>query len=265
MTDATLVERRDGLVTVTFNRPDRKNALNLDSWADLDRVLIEVWQNPDDRALLLTGAGGNFSSGADLSASREEVDAAMIRPTESTLHEMRRVNELTLRLKRLPKPTVAAVDGVAIGVAFGLAMACDLVVATDRAQFCAIFAKRGLTVDGGLSWSLPHIVGHRRAKQIALLAEMMPAREALEWGLVNKVVPSDELERAATEWARRLANGPTTALSLINRMIDASESLTFEQALEDEARSIHIVYTTDDLKEGMMAFIERREPRFTGS
>jgi 2-(1,2-epoxy-1,2-dihydrophenyl)acetyl-CoA isomerase len=153
---------------------------------------------------------------------------------------------------------------VAVGVALGLALACDLVVASDRARFGAVFARRGLTLDGGTSWTLPRLVGTRRAKQIALLGEMLPADVALEWGLVNEVVPADDLPAFAGDWARRLAGGPTTALSLIKRMLDGSDALTFEQALEEEARSVHIAYTTKDLVEGMTAFIERREPRFTG-
>jgi 2-(1,2-epoxy-1,2-dihydrophenyl)acetyl-CoA isomerase len=261
VTEAILVERDEGLVTVTFNRPEKKNALDEDSWVALDQILSEVWRNPDDRALLLTGAGGNFSSGADL-ASASGRDGG--RPAESTLQEMRRVNEITLRLHRMPKPTIAAVDGFAVGVALGLALACDLVVASDRARFGAVFARRGLTVDGGTSWTLPRLVGSRRAKQIAFFGEMVPAEQALEWGLINEVVPADDLPGSAGEWARKLAAGPTTALSLIKRMLDGSDSLTFEQALEEEARSVHIAYTTTDLVEGMTAFFERREPRFTG-
>ena len=269
VSDTILVDRSDGLVTVTFNRPERKNAIAPDQWPLLDEIITEVWQSPDDRALILTGAGGNFSSGADLSSAgstraRDDSDEGGAREVESTLYEMRRVNEITLRLHRMAKPTIAAVDGVAVGVALGLALACDLVVASDRARFGAVFAKRGLTVDGGTSWTLPRLVGARRAKQIALFGDMVSADQALEWGMVNEVVSADELSAFAAEWGRRLASGPTTALSLIKRMLDASSTLTFEQALEEEARSAHIAYTTTDLIEGMTAFFERREPRFTG-
>jgi 2-(1,2-epoxy-1,2-dihydrophenyl)acetyl-CoA isomerase len=258
--DTILVDRSDGLVTVTFNRPERKNAIAPEQWPVLDEVISEVWRSPDDRALLLTGAGGNFSSGADLSRAGGGDGAAR----ESTLYEMRRVNEITLRVHRMPKPTIAAVDGVAVGVALGLALACDLVVASDRARFGAVFAKRGLTLDGGTSWTLPRLVGPRRAKQIAFFGDMVPAEKALAWGLVNEVVPAEELPSLAVEWGHRLAAGPTTALSLIKRMLDGSGSLTFEQALEEEARAVHVAYTTKDLIEGMTAFVERREPRFTG-
>lgn len=264
VSEEILVDRSDGLVTVTFNRPERKNAIAPHNWDDLARVVAEVWDNPGDRALLLTGAGGNFSSGADLAGGSLGPKEVSARPPESVLNEMRRVNEITLRLHRMPKPTIAAVDGVAVGVALGLALACDLVVASDRARFGAVFAKRGLTVDGGVSWTLPRLVGSRRAKQMTLFGDMVEASDALEWGLVNEVVAAEDLPRVAGEWANRLASGPTTALSLIKRMLDGSGSLTFEQALEEEARSVHIAYTTDDLIEGMTAFMERRDPRFTG-
>jgi 2-(1,2-epoxy-1,2-dihydrophenyl)acetyl-CoA isomerase len=264
MSDATLVERDDGLVTVTLNRPEKRNAINDEIWDDLDRVLTEVAANPDDRALLLTGAGETFSAGADLSggaAGRPKPDE---RPRQSTLYEMRRVNEVTSKLQRLPKPTVAAVDGVAVGVALGWVLACDLVVASDRARFCAVFSKRGLTVDGGTSWSLPHLLGTRRAKQVAFFGDMISATDAEAWGMINLVVPADELAVVAGEWAQRLASGPTTALSLTKRMIDGASSLTFEQALEEEARSVAIAYGTHDLVEGMTAYLERRDPDFTG-
>ncbi len=264
MSDATLVERDDGLVTVTLNRPEKRNAINDEIWNDLDQILTEVWRNPADRALLLTGAGETFSAGADLSggaAGRARDDEP---PRQSTLNEMRRVNEITLKLQRLPKPTIAAVDGVAVGVALGWVLACDLVVASDRARFCAVFSKRGLTVDGGTSWSLPRLLGTRRAKQMAFFGDMVDAADAEAWGMINVVVPAADLARVAGEWARRLASGPTTALSLTKRMIDGSDSLTYEQALEEEARSVHIAYGTKDLIEGMTAYLERREPNFRG-
>lgn len=265
--DSTLVERNDGLVTVLFNRPEKKNAVTAADWATLDRVLTEVANNPGDRALMLTGVGGNFSAGADLSGGMNgDTDNSGLTGGErqSILYEMRAVGEIINRLHRLPKPTIAAVDGVAYGVSLGLALACDLIVASDRARFCEVFVKRGLALDGGTSWTLPRQVGLRRAKQIAFLGDVIGAEEALAWGMVNEVVPADDLTKVATAWARRLASGPTTALSLIKRLLDASSSLTFEQAIEDEARAQHIAFTTSDMAEGIQAFIERREPGFTG-
>jgi 2-(1,2-epoxy-1,2-dihydrophenyl)acetyl-CoA isomerase len=152
-----------------------------------------------------------------------------------------------------------------VGVALGLALACDLVVATDRARFSEVFVKRGLALDGGTSWTLPELVGIRRAKQMAFFGEPLDAATALDWGLINEVVTPDDLAATAADWGGRLATGPTTALSLIKSMLDAGATSTFDDAMEAEARAQHIVYTTDDVKEGFRAFFERRDPRFTGT
>ena len=169
MGTTTIVEREDGLVTVTLNRPQRKNAISATMWNELDEIVSEVEVNPGDRALVLTGAEGNFSSGADLSG--EESNGLTGHGPQLVLHEMRIVGRIIGRLKALPKPTIAAVDGVAVGVALGIALACDLVIATDRARFMEVFVKRGLALDGGTSWTLPHLVGPRRAKQMAFFGE----------------------------------------------------------------------------------------------
>lgn len=263
MGDATLVERRDGLMTVTFNRPQRKNALSAENWTDLEGILTEAELDPSIRALVFTGAEGNFSSGADLAA---ESGAGLTgRGAQPIVHEMRIVGRIISRLQHLPKPTIAAVDGVAVGVALGLALACDLIVATDRARLAEVFVKRGLALDGGTSWTLPHQIGMRRAKQMAFFGDTLDAATALEWGLINEVVAPEELAAKAEEWGTRLATGPTTALSLIKTMLDASPNYSLDDALEAEARAQHIVYTTDDMKEGFTAFFKKREPRFTGT
>jgi 2-(1,2-epoxy-1,2-dihydrophenyl)acetyl-CoA isomerase len=260
----TLVTRENGIVTVTFNRPDKKNALTGANWADLSAVTSEVFGNPGDRVLVLKGAGDDFSAGADLSGGLgtsqpgAEAEAPMI------LQEMRNVGEIVNRIHRMAKPTLAVVDGVCVGVAFGLALACDLVIASDRARFGAVFAKRGLALDGGLSWSLPRAVGMRRAKQMAFFGEMISGPEAFEAGMINACVPAAELHAMGEEWAERLAKSATTALGLIKRQMDASSSIPMEKAVEDEARSQHVAFTTHDLHEGIKAFMERREPRFTG-
>jgi 2-(1,2-epoxy-1,2-dihydrophenyl)acetyl-CoA isomerase len=262
MGDATIVEREDGLVTVTLNRPQRKNAINPAMWNELDAIVTEVATTPGDRALVLKGAEGNFSAGADLSG--EESNGLTGHGPQLVLHEMRIVGGIIGRLKALPVPTIAAVDGVAVGVALGIALACDLVVATDRARFMQVFVKRGLAMDGGTSWTLPRLVGPRRAKQMAFFGETVDAPTALEWGLINEVVAPDELDATVTAWGRKLATGPTTAISLMKSQIDGSATASFEEALEGEARAQHIVYTTKDMMEGIQAFLERREPKFTG-
>lgn len=260
------IERADGLVTITFNRPDRKNALNADSWNELDAALQEIAFNPDDRAVMITGAGGNFSAGADLSPRDPNAPSTGLtgRALQPIVQEMRVVGDMILRLHRLPKPTLAKVDGVAVGVGLGVALACDLVLASDRARFSEIFSKRGLALDGGNSWILPRIVGLQQAKYLAFFGDVIDAAEAKEIGLVTRVVPHTELDDVAAEWGRRLAAGPTLALSLTKRLLNSSGLQTFEQTVEDEARSQHIAYTTEDLQEGMLSFLERREAQFKG-
>lgn len=259
---ATRVERREGLVIVTLDRPRRKNAINAAMWQELHAVLTELEVDPTARAMVLTGAEGNFSSGADLSG--ESSDGLTGHGRQLVLEEMRIVGRIITRLKNLSIPTVAAVDGVAVGVALGIALACDLVIASDRARFMEVFVRRGLALDGGTSWSLPRLVGLRRAKQIAFFGEPLDAVTALDWGLINEVVPADELEATAVDWGERLATGPTAALGLIKTLLDEGAESSFEDAVEAESRAQHIVYTTDDLKEGMLAYTERRDPRFTG-
>ena len=263
MGQATIVEREDGLVTVTLNRPKRKNAISAVMWQELDAIVGDLETDPRVRAVVLTGAEGNFSAGADLSG--EESNGLTGHGRQLVLHEMRIVGRIIARLQHLPKPTIAAVDGVAVGVALGMALACDLVIATDRARFMEVFAKRGLALDGGTSWTTTHLLGPRRAKQLAYFGDTLDAATALEWGLINEVVAPDDLAATAGDWGRRLAGGPTTALSLMKSQIDSSLTSTFEEALEGEARAQHIVYTTADMEEGIRAYLERREPRFTGS
>ncbi|TMA34369.1 MAG: enoyl-CoA hydratase [Deltaproteobacteria bacterium] len=261
--EAIRVERSEGLVTVALDRPEKKNAIDAAIWNGLDRVLAEVALDPNDRALILTGSGGNFSAGADLSGSSPGMGLTG-RPLQPLVQEMRVVGEIVMRLHRMPKPTLAVVDGVCVGVGLGLALACDLVLASDRARFSEIFARRGLALDGGNSWLLPRRVGLHKAKELTFFADMIDAKEAESIGLVNRVVSVAELDAVAAEWGRRLAAGPTLALGLSKRLLDASSSVTFEQALEDEARCQHITHTSKDIREGIAAFVERREPRFTG-
>jgi 2-(1,2-epoxy-1,2-dihydrophenyl)acetyl-CoA isomerase len=262
VSERTLVERVDGLVVVTLNRPHKKNALNSANWHDLEEVFTDVERDPGDRALLLTGAEGNFSTGADLTGGGAlGLTGHGLQPI---VHEMRVMGGIVSRLQKLSKPTIAAVDGYAVGVALGLVMACDLVMASERAKFMEVFVQRGLAVDGGASWSLPRQVGLRRAKQMTYFGDAIDAATACDWGLVNEVVPADQLHETALAWGRRLASGPTTAISLIKRLLDSGLHTSFDEAVENEARAQHIAYTTEDMAEGITAFMERRDPNFKG-
>ena len=255
-----LVERDRGVVTVTMNRPERKNAANGTMWRELLAVFDHVAGDRADRALVLTGAGGAFCSGADLS---DPADVAG-HPGDPYLAQMRALGDVALRLHRLPKPTIAKVGGVAAGAGMSLALGCDLVVASDSARFSQIFARRGLSVDFGASWLLPRLIGLHRAKELAFFADILSATEAAEFGLVNRVVADEELDAFVDDWARRLADGPTLALSMTKTMLNNSLAVSMEQALEDEARSQAVNFGTRDTREALTAFVERRTPNFEG-
>jgi 2-(1,2-epoxy-1,2-dihydrophenyl)acetyl-CoA isomerase len=164
----------------------------------------------------------------------------------------------------MTKPTIAKVDGYAVGAGLGLALGCDLVVASDRAKLSMIFAKRGLSLDNGSSWLLPRLVGLARAKEIALFGDMLPAERAFELGLVNRVLPLDEIDAFVEDWAQRLAAGPPLALSMTKTQLNGSFSLSLAEAVEIEAQSQTVNFGTADTAEAMAAFAQKREPKFTG-
>jgi 2-(1,2-epoxy-1,2-dihydrophenyl)acetyl-CoA isomerase len=253
------VERNAGIVTVTFNRPARKNAVNATMWDELHTTFIAIGRNPADRCVVLTGAGGDFCSGADLSGS------SVAGSGRHQLSFMRDVRDVILALYQLPQPTIAKVRGVAVGVGMSFAMACDLVVASDTARFSEIFARRGLSLDGGASWLLPRRIGLHRAKELALFADIVSAAEAAEYGLVNRVVADAEVDAFVDGWAARLAAGPPIALAQTKRLLNNSMAVTLEQALEDEGAAQTVNFGTKDTAEAMSAFLEKRDPTFTGT
>src|SRR5665213_424972 len=258
--ETLIVERSGGVVTVTMNRPERKNAANGTMWRELQAVLEDVATDRAVRALVLTGAGGAFCSGADLS---DPSDVAG-RPGDPYLVQMRALADLALRLHRLPKPTIAKVGGVAAGAGMSMALGCDLVVASESARFSQIFTKRGLSIDFGASWLLPRLIGLHKAKELAFFADILSASEAEAFGLVNRVVPDEELDGFVEVWARRLAEGPTLALSMTKTLLNNSMAASMDQALEDESRAQSTNFGTRDTREALTAFVERRPPSFEG-
>lgn len=254
--DTLQVERANGIVTITMDRPHRKNAIDSVMWDELLEVASGIVRSSEDRCVVLTGAGGDFCSGADLSG--EGADGT------HQLANMRRINAVVQAFHELPQPTIAKVTGVVAGVGLSFALGCDLVAATDDARFSTIFAKRGLSLDGGQSWLLPRLVGMHRAKELALFADFITAAEALELGLVNRVVPVSELDAVVADWTGRLAAGPPIALAMTKRMLNRSFEQTFEQALDDEARCQTVNFSTHDTVEAITAFLQKRAPRFSG-
>ena len=254
------VARNGAVVTVTMNRPARKNAANGRMWHELLDVFEEVSANRDDRVMVLTGAGGDFCSGADLGEGNNVAG----RPGDPYLVQMRALGDVALRLHRLPKPTIAKVGGVAAGAGMSLAIGCDLVVASDTARFSQIFTRRGLSVDFGSTWLLPRLIGLHRAKELAFFADILTAEEAASFGLVNRVVPDADLDAFVDDWAARLAEGPTLALSMTKTLLNHSMAVSMDQALEDEARAQAANLATRDTREALTAFAERRPPVFEG-
>lgn len=252
------VTRADAIATVTLNRPHRKNAVTGDMWAQLAETFRSLSADADIRCVVITGAGGEFCSGADL-AAREGSG----RPVHQ-LAAMRSVNDAALALHRMPQPTIAKVRGVAVGAGCNMALGCDLVVASESARFSEIFAKRGLSVDFGGTWLLPRRVGLHRAKELALFADIISAADASEMGLVNRVLPDGELDAFVDGWARRLAAGPPIALALTKRMLNNAMNVTMEEALDDEGAAQTVNFGTKDTIEAMSAFTEKREPKFKG-
>jgi 2-(1,2-epoxy-1,2-dihydrophenyl)acetyl-CoA isomerase len=258
--ETLLVERKDGVVTVTMNRPDRKNAANGRMLLELRKIFEEIEDNADDRVMVLTGAGGAFCSGADLGDSEGPTND----PSRSALSRMRRLGDVALGLHHISKPTIAKVDGVAVGAGFSLALGCDLVVCTEQARLSMIFSKRGLSLDNGASWLLPRLIGMARAKEVALFGDMWSAEEALAIGLVNRVLPVSEIDAFVDDWARRLADGPPLAVSMTKSLLHASSNASMEQAVEDEARCQALNFSSQDTQEAMAAFKEKRAPVFIG-
>lgn len=250
------VERNAGVVTVTLDRPEVLNAATATTWEEIAEVCSEVARDDSDRVMVLTGAGRAFCSGADLSGFEGTAD--------SSLSSMRRTCGAARALIRLPKPTIAKVNGVAAGAGANLALACDLVVASSDASFCEIFARRGLSVDFAGSWLLPRLVGLHRAKELVLLADMVSAEEALGMGLVNRVVPAGELDAFVEDWARRLAAGPPLALSLSKMLLEDGVDSSLDAALEAEAAAQSYNLSTADVKEAIAAWRDKRDPRFRG-
>ncbi|WP_255728114.1 enoyl-CoA hydratase/isomerase family protein [Mycobacterium sp. IDR2000157661] len=244
----------DGVRTLMLNRPQRKNAINAQLWEELADALRTAARDTALRALVVTGAGGAFCSGADIGTGED------IHPR----HKLRRLTDVALALHELSVPTIAKVTGVAVGAGWNLALGCDFVVATPGSRFCQIFSKRGLSVDLGGSWLLPRLVGLQQAKRLVLLADMVDAEEARALGLVTWVKAADEIDAFVTELAARLAAGPPVALAQSKALLNDGATVTLREALANEARAQPGNFATADSTEAYAAFAEKREAAFTG-
>jgi enoyl-CoA hydratase/carnithine racemase len=256
--DTLALDVRGAILTIMLNRPAQKNAINGAMWPELLDALSRCENDEDVRVLVITGAGGDFCSGADVSGGS---DSRSLRP----LRRMTLVGQVAAALHRLTKPSIAKVRGVAVGAGCNLALGCDLVVASSNARFSEIFVRRALSPDFGGSWLLPRMVGLHIAKELAFFGEIVSGEDAARLHLINRAVADEELDGFVDEWARRLASGPPVALTLTKRLLNASHQLTLEAALEVEAASQAVNSTSVDTREAAAAWQDgRRQPRFTG-
>jgi 2-(1,2-epoxy-1,2-dihydrophenyl)acetyl-CoA isomerase len=231
----------------------------MEGWAQLTMAFSEFEQS-EARILVVTGAGENFCAGADLDGTRiDEFGSVADRHKR-----MKLVGDAALALHRLTKPTIAAVDGVAVGAGLNLAMGCDVVVATDRARFSEIFVKRGLTLDFGGSWLLPRVVGLQKAKELALTGRIISAGEALSIGLVTAVVDVDDLRPRVDDLAAELLAGAPRAQTFIKQTLNAAYQSSLSDALGWEGQSQAILLGTEDAAEGVLSFLEKRDPSWKG-
>lgn len=253
--ESVLVSREGSVLTVTLNRPRRKNAMDEAAWTMLGDVLHSARADEDVRVVVLTGAGGDFCAGADLEASRD---------SRHPLNRMRKIGDLAMALYDMPKPVVAKVEGVAVGAGWNLALGCDLVVASTTARFSQIFARRGMSLDFGGSWLLPRLVGMQQAKRLTLLADFVDAEEALRLGLVTWVREPTDIHDFVDTLSKRLAAGPPIALAQSKSLLNDAVTQSFREALEAEARAQVVNFATD-APAAKQAFLDKVEPEFAGA
>ena len=253
------VEDRGSVRWLIIDRPHRRNAVPMDGWPELAEA-FEGFEHSDSRVLVITGAGEDFCAGADLDPARIDTLSSV-----TARHErMKVVGSAAMALHRTTKPTIAAVDGVAVGGGLNLALGCDVVIASDRARLSEIFVKRGLTLDFGGSWLLPRVVGMQRAKELALSGRIVDAREALDMGLVMEVVAVSELRSRAGELADSFLEGAPLAQMFAKQTLNAAFNQTFAEALSYEGQAQAVALGSEDAAEGIRAFNEKRPPEWSG-
>ncbi|GHG17960.1 enoyl-CoA hydratase [Streptomyces hydrogenans] len=251
----------NGVSWITLNRPEAMNAVTWDQRERIIALLAEASADPAVRAVVVTATGRGFCAGADLRGSPPVGDrvagdvARMIRQG---------AQRFIAAVMDCEKPVIAAVNGTAAGIGAHLAFACDLVLAAESARFVEVFARRGLVPDGGGAYLLPRLIGPQRTKELMYFGDALPAAEAHAMGLVNRVVPAEDLPKTARAWAERLAQGPTRALALTKQLVNASLDADRTTAFAAEATAQELNMTTRDAQEGVASFVERREARYEG-
>jgi 2-(1,2-epoxy-1,2-dihydrophenyl)acetyl-CoA isomerase len=256
-----IFKREDQVEVITLNRPEMLNAINANILSALSRKLDELAQDDDVRAVIITGSGRGFSTGADLTGAGGRSDVS----TPVGMRLSTQLYSYVIRaMAELEKPIIGAINGIAAGAGCNLALACDILIAAESARFIEVFVRRGLVADAGGTFFLPRLVGLAKAKELMFSGEDVNASQALELGLVNKVVPDNKLMDEAMETARKLAKGPTRAIGMIKSMLNRSFESDLGTALDREASLQGIAVSTEDVMEGINAFLQKRTPDFKG-
>lgn len=256
--ETIILEKKEGVATLTLNRPEKLNALNRKMTKELESAIVEIRKDKDVRIVVITGAGRGFCSGADVGDMAQAAAPAENRYWVQTAHK------IILALTDLEKPVIAKVNGVAVGIGCSLALCTDMIIASENAQFGVIFSRIGLIPDGGSLFHLPRLVGPAKAKELIFTAKMVDAKEAERIGLINRAVPADELDNEVDTLAKQLAEGPTVAFGIAKKIINKGLSMDLSSVLEYEAFGQTIAGTTEDAREGVTAFLEKRKPEFKG-
>lgn len=257
-----LLEKRDGIASITLNRPESFNAYDLDLAAELEQAMEICGSDQGVKAVILTGQGGAFCSGGDIKEMNEWMKG-QDKPVSVLFQRLtKHLHATVVEMRRMPKPLIGAINGVAAGAGFSLAMACDIGLASESARFTQAYTKIGLVPDGGSSHFLPRLVGPARAAELMFLNRVLTAQEALDWGLVSKVVEKDALAQEAMDLARELASGPQEAHRLLKGLLRTTWEVPLEGQLEEEKRAIVQASLTPDFQEGIQAFVSKRKPQF---
>ncbi|MBI1885970.1 MAG: enoyl-CoA hydratase [Chloroflexi bacterium] len=266
MSDTVLLEVKDGVATVTLNRPEKLNAMNAELMDALLATLERVAEDGEVRCVVLTGAGRGFCSGGDVSAMGAGAQGATDVPAtpQEAVARLRRREETSRLLHEMPKPTIAMVNGPVAGAGLSLALACDLRIAAESARFGTAFIRVGFSGDFGGTWMAQRLLGPAKARELYFLGELIEAKEAERIGLVNRVVPDAELAPTTYAIAERLAKGPPIALARMKRNLNLGLHSDFSTLLDAEAEGMVMTGQTQDNREAIRAFLEKREPRFVG-
>lgn len=263
--DEVLLEIFDNIGVITLNAPGRMNTISGKMLDQMSQKFLEADKNPDVRCIILTGAGRAFCAGLDLGSQAGKTESlGVLDNTEANMVEFNIRDTPPIVLHGIDTPVVCALNGGAAGYGFDIALGCDIRIAADTAKMAPGFAKRGILPESGGTWLLPRIVGYARAAEIAFTGRTLPAAECVELGLVNEVVPADQLMDRAREMAGEIAANAPLAVRAIKRMMRAAETETFEQNVHHVFLQLLPLFRTQDFKEGVAAFIEKRQPNFKG-